>query len=582
MISEQAMPEGKKFLQTDKLGCRLIAEALKDYGIRHVVVSPGSRNAPLIMAVTRSGWFSVTTIVDERSAAFIGLGIAEITGEPVALICTSGSAVLNYAPALSEAYYRQIPLIAISADRPVEWIDQNDSQTIRQPGALKNIVRNTVSFKGELTGTEEIEFVNRKLNDVLSTATSGVKGPVHINISLSNPLSHECEWESSKLFHKIDIINTGEKIAVETARALSAHIHGKKILIAGSISAPNSQLSMAIGIFTSLPYVVVICEGLSNIHATGILHQCDLLFSQDLNDEQLDILSPDLIISFGGAPVSSAMKTFLRRCTATQHWHVGKSDGAIDCFRKLSTRIEISPEGFFPRIASSLAHLEKVSPSTNNFARKWHEHAQSVAQAINDRMTGIAETEKWNAPYAIETLLQSIPSAWNLQLGNGMAVRYALASSQIQRFHRADSNRGVSGIDGCISTAIGASTAYKGTTLLITGDMSAQYDIGAISSGLLTPKLKIVVLNNGGGGIFHYVKTTRELPEIDKYFSCDLVLPMQQLADAYGICYLRATNWQELADAIRLMMKEDSKAVCLEIVTDPKIDAAVFRKLTNE
>ncbi|MBD5226208.1 MAG: 2-succinyl-5-enolpyruvyl-6-hydroxy-3-cyclohexene-1-carboxylic-acid synthase, partial [Bacteroidales bacterium] len=504
--------EFRTFRTTEKAGCRLIGEAMEAYGVKHVVLSPGSRNAPLIMVFARNKYFKTYSVIDERSAAFVALGIAEISCEPVAIVCTSGSAILNYAPALSEAYYRHLPLIAISADRPEEWIDQNDSQTIRQLQALSQVVRGSVCIKGELYNNEEIEFANRKINDILQLCVSGVRGPVHINVPLSMPLTNEYNDNITRQFHKIDRYDFTDKIPVEAARDLAFQVHGKKLLITGFISLPDNRLNKAIGTLAALPNVAVVCEGLSNIHAMNVLNGCDTLFPDSMNEEQLKFLSPDIIISFGGAPVSAKFKKFLRRCNSAIHWHVGKSDNAIDCFRKLTARIELNPEGFFPRFASSLAHISRNSEKKGDYAEIWKRYVQSVT--VSSGVKKQLPPMQFNAMSAVDYILQSMPSNWNIQLGNGMAVRYGLVSDHLCRFHRVDSNRGVSGIDGCLSTAIGASCAYSGNTLLIIGDMSTEYDLSAFFSGLITQKLKIVVLNNGGGGIFHYVNTTRNLPEL--------------------------------------------------------------------
>ena len=298
-----------------------------------------------------------------------------------------------------------------------------------------------------------------------------------------------------------------------------------------------------------------------------------------MNEEQLKFLSPDIIISFGGAPVSAKFKKFLRRCNSAIHWHVGKSDNAIDCFRKLTARIELNPEGFFPRFASSLAHISRNSEKKGDYAEIWKRYVQSVT--VSSGVKKQLPPMQFNAMSAVDYILQSMPSNWNIQLGNGMAVRYGLVSDHLCRFHRVDSNRGVSGIDGCLSTAIGASCAYSGNTLLIIGDMSTEYDLSAFFSGLITQKLKIVVLNNGGGGIFHYVNTTRNLPELDQYFVCKRMLPLNDIAEAYGFRFLRASSMPELAAAADILRNETTKPVCIEVVTDPTVDTDVFKAFTD-
>ena len=527
---------------TEKTGCRLIVECMEAYGIRHVVTSPGSRNAPLIMAFSRRNAFKVHSVIDERSAAFIALGIAEITGDPVALVCTSGTAVLNYSPALAEAFYRNLPLIAISADRPVEWIDQNDSQTIRQAGALSNIVRKSIDIRAELFSEEEIWYANRILNDAMHSALCGVRGPVHINVGLSMPLTNTISVDGNTQiarFNKIGWIGYSYRISTSLARDLASHCIDKRIMIVCSVQEPDASLNRALGQLASLPNVVVVAEETANIHAKGIHSQCDLLFALT-REKEYDILSPDLLISFGGSIVSANLKRFLRNPRITEPWHVGETDRSIDCFKKLSTRVEISPVGFFPRFASAMSHLCKYQNCPNEYAAIWSGHARNILDSVKNRLKIQYKTAPWNALLIIDKIINSIPSCWNLQLSNGMSVRYALACDKTNKMHRIDCNRGVSGIDGSISTAIGAASVFNGVTLLITGDMSMQYDIGALSSNLLSNRIKIIVFNNGGGGIFKFVKTTCNLPERDKYFCCGNNLPLEKIADAYGFKYFKS------------------------------------------
>lgn len=566
-------------IDTDKNGCRLIAECMSAYGVRHIVTSPGSRNAPLIMAFVRRKFFKVHSVVDERSAAFIALGIAEITGEPVAVVCTSGTAVLNYAPALAEAFYRNIPLIAISADRPVEWIDQNDSQTIHQSGILPEILRKSVDIKGEICAEDEIWYANRMLNDAMHAALFGVKGPIHINVSLSMPLTNTVSISDNDfLFHKIERIGCCDRVSMAQVRELAEYCHEKRILVVCTVNEPENKINRALGLLASLPNVAVIAEGISNVHAKDVHYACDVLFTSSAEEYSAMGLVPDLIISFGGPAVSVNLKKFLRDTNIAEHWHVGETDCAIDCFRKLTMRVEIAPEGFFPRFASAMAHTCKCHKTECGYAGIWHRYSDSKLREVRTYICGEG-SHVWNAYLAMNRIMDGVPPEWNIQLSNGMTVRYAMACESIADRHRLNGNRGTSGIDGSVSTAVGASIAYKGITLLITGDMSMQYDIGALASNLVSPHIKIIVFNNGGGGIFKYVKTTRDLPEANSYFCCDTDLPMKKIADAYGFRYLCASDDKQLLDSLDKLQSINERPVILEIFTDAETDAEVFGRV---
>lgn len=553
-------------ITTDKLGCRLLVESLNSYGIRDIVVSPGSRNVPLIMAAARCGYFRIHEVIDERSAAFIGLGIAEISGLPVALICTSGTALLNYAPAVAEAYYQQLPLIVVSADRPREWIDQLDSQTIRQPGALSNIVRDTISIKAEISDEEQQRYVNRLLNQVLSTAIGGgagtCSGPVHINVAISTPLNKESRVEGAQAeFHRIHRSYLPDNIPVDMAREYARRLYGHKVLIVAGCMPPSAKLTSAMARLASLPGIAIVVEGLANIHAGNVIQVNEEDIKNKLSHpEQDESLRPDILVYTGGAIVSGRLKQLLRRLKPEESWRIGADDNLIDTFMSLTEQVEISADGFFPRVAGALGHLNRINPYVCHYSRLWTPEADKMPVC-----------DDWWSGVAVKAILKSIPSEWNLQLSNGLSVRLA-ERCPLARIHRVDCNRGVSGIDGSTSTALGASLAYGSPTLLISGDMSFQYDLAALSSTLLSQKLKMVVLSNGGGGIFHSISSTRCLKELPM-LNGQLRLPLRQIAEAYGCLYLRAENFSQLKAAICGLICESGRPVIMEVVSDAANDA---------
>lgn len=562
---------------TAKSGCRMVAEALGAFGVRHVVTSPGSRNAPLIMAVSRRDAFRVHSVVDERSAAFIGLGIAVATGEPVALICTSGTALLNYAPAVAEAYYRRVPLIVVSADRPEEWIDQNDSQTIRQPGALANIVKTCVAVPGELRDEDAVWMANRQLNDAVHTALCAPRGPVHINVPLSMPLTSEAPFDDVPLFSKIELMGPDSRVSTELARRMAAEASGRRVLVVASQCMPDDKVNRAMATLASLPDVAVLTEDLSNLSVLGVIAVSDAHLS-GLNEENESRFVPDILIYFGGAPVSDGLKRFLRRVHPRECWRIGIDPCTIDTYRCITRRIDIEPRDFFPRFSASMKFLASKSGTKGSFADGWSSLKQENIQY------GLERKLPWCGYAAVKEIISAmapVASKWNLQLGNGMTVRYALAADAVA-FHRIDCNRGVSGIDGSVSTAVGASALSKLPTLLIVGDMSMQYDIGALASSLISPSLAIVVIGNGGGGIFDYVATTRSLPELSKYFRGEIRLPLGRIAEAYGFEYHRAADFSELADGMAAIARNGrEKPLILEVITDSVADASVFTKITK-
>lgn len=564
-------------IQTAKYTCRQVAAALAAFGVTDVVTSPGSRNAPLLMAVARRSDLRVHSVVDERSAAFIALGIAEISLKPVALICTSGSALLNYAPAISEAYYKKLPLIVISADRPSEWIDQADSQTIRQPGALSNIVKSSYSLKAEADSMSERHFVDRTLNEALIRGTSLPFGPVHINVAISEPLTIEADV-AQESFRRINCHYPSLKIDTSEARKLADYLSEKRVLIVGGCNAPSSSLNKALSLLAHLPNVVVLSEGVANVKASGVIEIPDLLLAES-HRSQVELPAPDVLITFGGALVSGILKKWLRSIRISEHWHIEMEHNVVDTFNQLTDSYIYPPELFFPRLANALAYIHRHKPIKNNFSDSWHNIASTAEGRANGLIDDANRQNRWNAVCAIQQILQHIPREWNIQLSNGTTVRFAQLLS-LRRHHRIDCNRGVSGIDGSTSTAIGASVAYKGAaTLLLTGDMSFIYDIGAIASNLISPRLKIVVFNNGGGGIFKMISPTAQLPETPQLLQCNLAVPVRQLAEAFGFIYHEANNYASLKQAIKVLQSADNRPYIVEVKTDADCDAAFYKNL---
>lgn len=550
---------------TDKESCNILVELLRAHGVKHAVISPGSRNAPLIIAFTSYNDIKKTVVVDERSAAFIALGIASITNEAVALVCTSGTAVLNYSPAIAEAYYRRIPLIVISADRPMEWIDQDDSQTLRQYEALSHYVKNSYNIPSRCDNDTSRWYVNRTVNDAMLSALTNRRAPVHINIQLDEPLGRYIEINNlpSRIIHKISpntCLSDGD--INELANRIS---RSQKVLIVAGFSQPDECLNDALSKIATLSNVVVMCESISNLHSADFICSIDSTLSVMTDAEKAE-LTPEIVITLGGAIVSRFIKHYFRSHDITEHWHIGITNTTIDCFQSLTHRIDVEPEHFFPQLA------EMLTPTSSKYSQQWHSIANR-ARVSHDMYVG---KSGWSDLKAFSIVMRELPSTWNLQLSNGTSIRYAQLFSSAN-VKRSDCNRGVSGIDGSTSTAIGASIAYNGVTLLITGDMSAQYDVGALACSSISPRFKMIVLCNGGGGIFRFIKSTSHLDELDDYFTVAQNLPLRQLADGYGFAYYEANSETSLNDALTLFIGECQRPAILAIHTPPEESAKILQ-----
>ncbi|MDE6861040.1 MAG: 2-succinyl-5-enolpyruvyl-6-hydroxy-3-cyclohexene-1-carboxylic-acid synthase [Duncaniella sp.] len=553
---------------TDKLSCNILADILIAHGVKRIVVSPGSRNTPLIIALSRRSEITCSVVIDERSAGFIALGIGVQSDSPVGLVCTSGTALLNYAPAVAEAFYRRVPLVIISADRPQEWIDQDDSQTLWQQDALSPYVKRSCDINAHLDFPNGEWVCNRLMNDVLLETVNGRRGPVHINLRLDAPLSRMTEYREGSA-RIIRMVQPKNELSTAEARAIGATIASpRRVLVIAGFHQPDQQLNKALAKLARQPNVAVMTETIANLHSPLFISRIDATLCRMSADDKR-LMEPDVVITLGGALVSRYIKEWLRSLENVEHWHIGESHTTIDCFKHLVMRIEMEPKNFLRQLASAI----QIYQAPCQYAENWH---KIYHRAIDIHKSYIAESP-WCDLKAFSVIVRRIPSRWNVHFSNGTPIRYAQLMD-CSHIHRCECNRGVSGIDGCTSTAVGASIDYKGTTLLITGDMSCQYDIAALSSKLITSRFKMIVMCNGGGGIFRFIESTSKIPELEEYFAVGVKLPLQELSKGYGFKYFEADSVETLEESLSEFVSCIDSPAILAVKTPPEISAKVLRQ----
>lgn len=555
---------------TDKIFCSILFDVLAEKGVRDVVCCPGSRNAPLLIAAANRDNFHKHFAVDERAGAFMALGLSLVSKKPVALICTSGTALLNFAPAIAEAYYQGIPLIAISADRPDQWIDQDDSQTIRQNFALTNFVKKSYSIPAYGDENEELQwYVNRITNDAVNNSCSHKPGPVHINIALNEPLGNKLNKGISqqRIIRFLEADAIGDK---EIIRNLAKTISNSKVLLIAGFMQPDARLQKVIAEFSRHPNVVVMAETISNLHLSGQTHSIDSVLA--CLDKKQEKYLPDLIIYIGGALISRKLKEYIRSirsfCT---NWSVGYSNDIADPFMNLGLKIETEVSRFFKNVNGALRKLI-IDKEKAYYKSDWEDlrhHASSHHQEYILK-------SPWSELKAFDFILKHLPSSCNLFLSNGTPVRYA----QIIDYtlpHASYCNRGVSGIDGSVSTAIGGAAAYKGMTILITGDLSFTYDIGGLALSDIPDTFKIIVIDNQGGGIFRFINSTSNLSEREDYFCMSPKLPLTEIVAGYGWNYFEASDMESLKKNLKSFLSCENKSI-LRIKCDGIESAEILKK----
>lgn len=523
--------------------------------IDQVVISPGSRNAPLTIGFTNHPNIKTYSIVDERCAAFFALGIAQQTQKPVAIVCTSGSALLNYYPAVAEALYSDIPLVVISADRPKHLIDIGDGQTIRQENVFQNHILKSINLE------VESEMNAHNIEETLKLAFLS-KGPVHINVPFDEPL-----YEVSESMLELDDAHLDNKetpLEVEDLQefATTWNTSAKKMVLVGT-SFPDELLQIQMNKMIEDPSVIVLTETTSNLYHQKFINGIDRAIFP-LTEEELELLKPEVLLTFGGMIVSKKVKQFLRKHQPKHHWHVD-SKKAFDTFFNLTHHFKSSPQLFF----SQFFFFTKVKKS--NYQREWLQ----IKESRIARHQSFLKACDYSDLKVFETVLHSIPEETQLQLGNSSIIRYSQLfdlKSSLKVF----CNRGTSGIDGSTSTAIGAAISSNSPTLCITGDVSFFYDSNALWNTQIRNDFRIILINNNGGGIFKFIPGPKESNALS-YFETPHGLTAEHLAKMYGFNYENTSNLEETKNALKSFYSASSKPKILEIYTPSSENDVVLR-----
>ncbi|QCR21497.1 2-succinyl-5-enolpyruvyl-6-hydroxy-3-cyclohexene-1-carboxylic-acid synthase [Pontibacter sp. SGAir0037] len=548
-----------------------IAEICAQKGVENVVLSPGSRCAPLTIAFARHPKLKVRTVSDERAAAFIALGMAQTTGKPTVIICTSGTAALNYAPAVAEAFFLQVPLLVLTADRPPEWIDQLDGQTIRQQHVYGQHIKNSYTFPVDLDHKDAIWHSNRLVSEALNHTTSYPAGPVHINIPLREPF-YPPPGEEIRFDETVKVIeeehNTYPLSADQASRLQADLQHYPRILVVAGQDNYNPALLKNLRKFVQATGAVVAGDIISNVHSLpeAIRYQDALLACPD--EEKLLSLQPDLLITFGKSIISKSLKLHLRKYKPKAHWHVQPAGQAADTFQALTKIVRCEPDSFF-----SLLATEPVTAVATSFAKNW----QNLNHKAGDFLQQYTSSAGYSELSVLARVLQQLPQPGNLHLANSMAVRYANilglpADKDIAVF----ANRGTSGIDGSTSTAVGCALTSPHITTLLTGDLAFFYDRNGLWHNYLPQNLRIVLLNNHAGGIFRLIEGPKQQPELEEFFETRQPLQAENTARDFKMQYTACHSLAELEKQLPHFFAANAGASILEIFTDSKENAAAF------
>ncbi|AUS07014.1 2-succinyl-5-enolpyruvyl-6-hydroxy-3-cyclohexene-1-carboxylate synthase [Pseudotamlana carrageenivorans] len=570
-----------------------VVSLCKSKGVKHIVISPGSRNAPLTLGFTNDSFFKCYSIIDERCAAFFALGIAQQLQEPTAVVCTSGSALLNYYPAVAEAYYSNIPLVVLSADRPKNLIDVGDGQTINQKNVFESHALFSIDLKLDLKDEKHIhanenvpvlvkvedrferllglqkniqtnneEEINMAINMAIMK-----KGPVHINIPFDEPLYDVVEKQtvSPKTIEAVAKPHNLEDYVLQSCLE-QWDVSPKKMILVG-VNMPNQVEMKWLDELAQDDSIIVLTESTSNLHHNGFFPSIDQLID-GLTPEEKKALQPDILITFGGLIVSKKVKQFLRNYQPAHHWHIDRKR-AYDTFFCLDNHIEATPNAFFESFLPKILHYVK-----SHYKTKWLDVKAKRLKKHKDYIKNIPFSDL----KVFNKVLKSIPDDSILQVGNSSAIRYTQLF-KVNKTLEVYCNRGTSGIDGCTSTAIGCAVAREDKpTVLLTGDLSFLYDSNALWNNHIPKNFRVIIVNNQGGGIFRILPGHKDTENFDTYFETNHNYSAEHLCKMYGMAYQSVDNEDALTSALTTFFSEANQAKILEIFTPKKVNDDVLLK----
>ncbi len=541
-------------MYTDKKNILQLVALLKAHRIQKIVLCPGSRNIPIVQTLVNIPEFTCYPVTDERSAGFFALGLALNGGSPAAICCTSGTALLNIHPAVAEAFYQQVPLVVISADRPAAWIGQMDGQTLPQPGVFGSLVKKSINLP-EVQSEEDEWYCNRLINEALMELDHHGKGPVHINVPISEPFFKlpVTELPEARVITRYQGLNVYDKDYQPLIDRLNRY--QRRMVVVGQMNL----IYLFDKKYTKMLYkhFAWFTENISNQTIPGmpIRNIEPLLCSMDFEAQQK--MRPELLITYGGHIISKRLKKFLRRHPPVEHWHVAADGQVADLFGSLTTVIEMDPFEF----------LEKIAPMMDNrtpeYPRTWENLSKNIPQAVFP----------YSEMSAIGKIIHHLPSSCSLHLANSSTVRYAQLFP-LPKDVEVLSNRGTNGIEGSLSTALGYATASDKLNFIFIGDLSFFYDMNALWNANYGSNVRILLLNNAGGEIFHALPGLEMQDNSRRFITAIHRTSARAWAEDRGFRYLSAHNEDELNQAAEIFTQPSitPQPLLLEVFTEKDQD----------
>lgn len=555
-------------MYSDKENINILTSLLVSYGVRHIVVCPGSRNAPLVHNFDVSPDITTHAVTDERSAAFFALGLRLRLRQPVAVCVTSGSALLNTMPGAAEATYQHEGIIIISADRPQAWIGQLDGQTMPQHGALGTFASPSVSLPEPHNDTERW-LCRRLICEAMIANTCPPFPSVHINVPVSEPLfgfSTPCLPE----IPPVGIADLDDQNGRETLRRI---LKGKRRLMV--ISGQTYDDSAAGFLMDKASGCVFVAEWLSPY---GRVRHIDEILRTTCAEE-LDNMRPDCIVYIGGHTVSKRLRHYMRGLDSRTMFITVSDDGMLHDVSQHTTLVVKATAGDFMKMICN----GTICPDADmDFVRRWHDMDNMAARRIS------ASCPPYSQMLAIRRLEENIDNSKDIVCyANSLSVRAGMMYASAYRY----CNRGLNGIEGTLSMAAGMAAGAKeeGMTAgnmtaaqnvyCVIGDLSFFYDSNALWIQELAGNMRIMLINNQRGAIFGMLPGLDRSPAHKPLIAAGHNATAEGICSQYGMEYYRATDTPSLEEGIRLLTSGvHDRPVVLEVLTDADTDAVAYSK----
>ncbi len=547
---------------SSKQAVEVIVGRLKASNITDVVISPGSRNAPFIQSFTRKQAFNCYSVVDERCAGFFALGMALEKKKPVVLLCTSGSAVLNYYPAIAEAFYQKIPLIVLSADRPEYCIDQGQGQTIRQNGVLDLHIQAHFKIDGDTKDIHQLKKIEQTLAQAFLQFEAGQIQPIHINVHLEEPLY---DVVNQFEFNFTEGINSTELKEMNWNPYLDIWNSSKKKLIVVGQQEVDENLTEVLNTLSKRQDVLILTETTSNLDIDlGI--GCIDAFLEGISSIK-EAFKPDLLIQFGGAIISKKIKALLKSYEIEQVWSFQPDGIHPDIYFSITDKLDY--------YALSFLELAKCTKEVDSDYQREYTQAFNLVKA---KRTAFLAQSSYADIHMYNRILDRLNPNTIIHSSNSSVIRYLqLFSNTGLQFY---CNRGTSGIDGSTSTAIGFASQTTSPVCLITGDISFFYDTNGLWNKYIPKHFKIIVMNNSGGDIFRIIPGAKDSEAREDYFSTAHNLRAEGIASTFGLDYYFCDNQKDFEIELDAFNRNENPSI-LEIIIPKEVGPKSLKDFFN-